>query len=107
MAAKRDIKRPTMTARRARDVLQEILDERKMYASISVTQANAMHVAATILDQANADGASLIHEAGILWYHVHNIDAVLMCDAYTRNALKAAVFQLDRYIALREGGGNA
>lgn len=106
MATKNGIKKPTMTPQKARDVLQSILDNRKEIATKSVTQANAMHIAAMILEQANADGAGLIHEEGILKYHASNIDATLFCDKYTRRALEAGIRQINKHISAREGGEN-
>jgi len=99
------IKKPTMTPQKARDVLQEILDDRKEIPEKSTMQLNALHIAAAILEQANADGAGLIHEAGILRYHANNITSTLFCDKYTRNALKTAIRKIDGYIEAR-GGGN-
>lgn len=107
MGTMNGIKKPTMTPKKARDILQEILDARKEIAEISVSQANAMHVAAMILEQANAEGANLIHEAGIIAYHAHNPTAALLCDKYTVNALKTAIRRIDRYIDARGGGENA
>lgn len=106
MGTMNGIKKPTCTPKKARDILQEILDDRKEIAEISTMQANAMHVAATILEQATAEGANLIHEAGILRYHANNLSAALLCDKYTVNALKTAVRRIDRYIEAH-GGGNA
>lgn len=106
MATMNGIKKPTMTPQRARDVLQEILDRRKEIPEKSIIQINALHIAATILEQANAEGANLIHEAGILQYHASNIAATLFCDEYTRHALKMAIRRIDGYIEAHGGGAN-
>lgn len=95
-----------MTAERAREVLQRILDDRKEIEEKSITQYNALNVAASVLEQANADGANMHHEACIMRYHACNIGAILFCDAYTRKALKAAVFQLNKHIERNGGGEN-
>lgn len=107
MATMSSIKKPTMTAQRARDVLQGILNDRKEIAEKSITQYNAINVAATILEQAAAGGANLIHEAGILRYHASNITATLFCDDYTRRAIKTAIIWLDKHIEAHGGGENA
>ena len=101
------IKKPIMTPQKARDVLREILNDRKEIPEKSVMQINALHVAAMIVEQANEEGANLIHEAGILRYHANNIGAALLCDDYTRNALKAAIRKINGYIAARGGDENA
>lgn len=107
MATKSGIKKPTMTPQKARDVLQSILDNRKEIATKSVTQTNAMHIAAIILEQENADGANLTREEGILKYHAANLDATLFCDEYTRKAIKAGIRQIDKHIEARGGGEDA
>lgn len=106
MGTMNGIKKPTMTAKRARDVLQEILDKRKEISEKTVTQINALHIAAMILERANEEGANLIHEAGLVQYQANYITATLFCDEHTRNALKAAIDQIDKFIETRGGFGD-
>lgn len=106
MATKNGIKRPPMTAQKARDVLREILDARKEIHEISLTQHNAIVLAVGFLDRANAEGADMHRAAAILRYHANEPKAELFCDEYTRGALEAAVNCINKYIAARGGGEN-
>lgn len=101
------IKKPTMTPKKARSVLQDILNARKEIAEKSVLQCNAINVAAAILERANEEGANMRREAGVLRYHANNITATLFCDKYTRKAIETGIRQIDKYIEARGGGGNA
>lgn len=107
MGTANGIKKPTMTPQRARGVLQGVLDNRKEIEEKSFVLCNAITVAAAIVERANADGANLHHEAGVLRYHANNITATLFCDEFTRNAIKAGIRQIDKYIEARGGGENA
>lgn len=93
------------TSRDAKNVLIKILDDRKEIAEKNCMQENALIWGARALTKAVEDGANFHHEAAILSYHANNKMAILFCDEGTRNAIKAAVFVLDRAARKEEGKG--
>ena len=87
----------------ARSIIQAILDNRKEIRIKNILQLEALHTAATLLEQACADGANLGREAKILRYQATNTGAFLFCDDITRGALEAGLRQIEKRIALQEG----
>ena len=91
----------------AKKVLQGILDDRIIYGEKNEIQLAALDWGARALERANANGANLRHEAGIVRYQANNKTAVLLpCEDHTRGALKAAVVELEKMIKREEGGAH-
>lgn len=92
------------SAKFAKNVLQRILDDRKVVEEKGELQLGALDWGARALEKANANGACLYREAVIVRYQASHAAAVLLpCETYTREALKAAVWALDK-MAQQEAG---
>lgn len=87
----------------AKKVLEDILEDRKIIEDKKDLHMGALEWGANALENACANGAAYHREAAIIRYQANNKGAVLLCDDYTRDALKAAVFVL-RSQAQKEAG---
>lgn len=90
----------------AKKVLEDILEERKIIEAKKDIHMGALEWGANALEKACANGASFYREAAIVRYHANNRGAYLLCDEYTRGALKAAVFVLRSQAQKEAGGGH-
>lgn len=78
-----------------RDILQDILDKRKIIMTKSAIQQEALHFGAQVLDRMNESGAKMERDAAIVRYHSLNPGAHLLHDDYTRGALRAAIWAIN------------
>lgn len=82
------------TPKEAKDILQKILDDRKLIEIKTDLQLGALDWGAAALERACRNGACFHREWAIIRYHANNMRANLLHDEITRGALKAAVFAL-------------
>ena len=90
-----DVKRGA-SAKSHRDILQAILDKRKVIMIKNAATTEAFNFGAVALERLNSSGANYTHEAGIMRYHASQPGAYLLQDQYTRRAIEAAIFAIDR-----------
>lgn len=85
----------------ARDVLQQIYDQRKFIEKKSEIILGAFNQGAKALEHLNARGAHLYREAAIMRYHANNPGAYVVHDENMRRSILEAIRALNKELSRR------